>query len=347
MEDDTNDENYTVKDMMRILSEARKNPDNHGYPPELVQKFEKLEKEWTSDLEKSPMMQIAKGLDRITKAFNNRNPFLEALENSPQAQWAKRMEHFNSRFSVIDKLQRGIPESPLTKYARQMDDLAKNLPIAMGIFYDKLTLLSEQGWYVSPRPFDDISLGKIPYYLKAENAIEFEEIIVAEIEKVLPNLIEDCQNSFPNRADIFDEIHRLYNDGYYRSVVTMCYIQADGISNDIFQVGFFDKDKNDGYKLKTFTALRRMDFNHSIGIIRQLEIPTNEITANSQSAYLQEESKKRSSFNRHLVLHGHSTNYGTKLNAVRAICVLDFLHYLSEAVAINENFGQVEEEGTD
>lgn len=333
MEDDTDYENYKAKDVARILAEARNNPDTHGYPPELIQKFEAFEKK-LGDLPISPIMEASKGVQRAIDVLNRRNPFFSAFENSPYARMAKQVDYINSMFGASEKFERIFAESPWMKYARQIDEIAKNLPIAMGAFYENLSLLSGQGWYVSPRPFDDVSFAKIPYYLKQENAVEFEELIVTEIEKVLPELIEDCQKSFPNRADIFDEIHRLFTGGFYRAVVTMCYTQADGISNDIFQVGFFDKDKNEGYKLNTYLKLRTMEFNHSIGIIRQLDIPTNEITANSKSEYLQEENKKKSSFNRHLILHGHSTEYGTKLNAIRAICVLDFLQYLTEAVEI-------------
>ena len=341
------DENYTVGDIKRILSEARMNPDNHGYSPELIQRFENLEKEWSSSFDKLPIMQISKGVERAIDALRNRNPFLVALENSPHAKLARQVDYIDSMFKVSEKFERAFAESPWIKHARQIDEIAKNLPIAMGVFYENLSLLSEQGWYVSPRPFDDISLGKIPYYLKGENSVEFEEMIVQEIEKVLPELIIDCQNSFPNRSEVFDEIHKLYTHGFYRAVVTMCYTQADGISNDIFKVGFFDKDKNEEYRLKTYIKLKGMEFNHSIGIIRQLTIPTNEITANSKTDYLQEENKMKSSFNRHLVLHGHSTQYGTKLNAIRAICVLDFLQYLTEAVHINEGLENVGEDNSD
>lgn len=335
MKEDTNHESYKVKDVMRILAESRKNP-NHGYPPELIQKFELLEKKWTTDLPRSPMMEAVKGIERATEVLRRQNPFLEAYNNSPRAQWAKKMEYFNLTHKASEKLERVFVEPSWVKYVRQIEEIAKNLPATMGLFYEKLSLLSEQGWYVSPRPFDEISFAKIPYYLKPENSIEFEEMIVDEIEQVLPELISDCQKSFPDRANVLDEIYNLYNNGFYRAVVALCYTQADGISNDIFGVGFFDKDKTQSWKLHTYLKLRNMEFNHSIGIIGQLDIPTNEITANSKSDYLQEENKKKSSFNRHLVLHGHSIEYGTKLNAIRAICVLDFLQYLTEAVVINE-----------
>ena len=330
-----NNHRYTVQDMIRIMDEVKKNPKDHGYPPELIDRFRKYE-EKLSAIPVPPVFAIAEGVNRVMEQMSRRNPFLEISQNSPYGKWARQVDKIDSMFRANSIFERVFTESAWAKHARQIDEIAKNIPRAMGAFYESLSLLSERGWYVSPRPFDDISINKIPDYLKAENAIEFEEMIVEEIEKALPELIRDCQESFPNRADIFDEIHRLYMNGFFRSVVTMCYTQADGISNDIFQVGFFDKDRNEEYKLKSYLKLRQMEFNYSPGIIKQLDIPTNEITANSQSGHLQETETKARSFNRHLVLHGHSLEYGTQLNAIRAICLLDFLQYLTKAVDITE-----------
>ncbi|TSJ41282.1 hypothetical protein [Fluviicola chungangensis] len=329
------EDRYTVQDMIRIMDEVKKNPEGHKYPSELIERFRKYEEKLNA-IPISPAFAMAGGINRAIEQMYRRNPFVEISQNSPHAKWARQIDYIDSMFRTNSIFEKVFAESAWAKHARQIDEIAKNIPIAMGAFYESLSLLSEQGWYVSPRPFDDISINKIPYYLKAENAIEFEEMIVDEIEKALPELISDCQESFPNRADIFDEIHRLYKNSFFRSVVTMCYTQADGISNDIFQVGFFDKDRNEEYKLKSYLRLRQLNFNYSPGIIKQLDIPTNEITANSQSGHLQETEKKARSFNRHLVLHGHSLEYGTKLNAIRAICVLDFLQYLTKAVDITE-----------
>jgi hypothetical protein len=59
-------------------------------------------------------------------------------------------------------------------------------------------------------------------------------------------------------------------------------------------------------------------------IAGQLKEPRNEI-----SRYVKDEIKNRTfkldSFNRHLVLHGHSIHYGTQKNAIRAILLLDFV----------------------
>jgi len=44
----------------------------------------------------------------------------------------------------------------------------------------------------------------------------------------------------------------------------------------------------------------------------------------------------KNSYNRHLVIHGHSIDYGTKINAVRALLLLDFTIYLLDCLKPKE-----------
>lgn len=327
-------DDYTYGDMNRILQEVRQNPENHEYPVELIEIFQKIENDLLSDFEKLPVVKLAKGINQTIEILKSRNPFMQAWENSPQSKMMKQMGDINSSLGFDSKLQKAFEVPSWAKMAQQINELTELIPEALGLFHESFSLLSEQGWYVSPRIFDEIPPSKVSFYLKSENANEFEDYIIQEMETILPKIIDDCQKSFPNRNDIIEEIQKSYNHGYYSAVVALCYTQADGISNDLFGVGFFDKDQNDGYKLKSYQKLRKLEFNHSIGIIKQLGISTNEITAYSNRKDLQQEDKKKVSFNRHLVLHGHSTEYGTKINAVRAICILDFLQFLTRAVEL-------------
>ena len=60
----------------------------------------------------------------------------------------------------------------------------------------------------------------------------------------------------------------------------------------------------------------------------QLDIK-NEMTKNSDQV-----TDKNSSFNRHVVIHGNSKIYGTKINAIRSILLLDFISELSDKLAM-------------
>lgn len=228
----------------------------------------------------------------------------------------------------------GMPEFITSMNFLEMAQLISSLPDlmteVMGLYSEVFGRLSTYGWYVSPQILDQIPDSEIGVYLREGNSIDFEKFIVQYVESDLPRIVQDCQRQFPNRKDIIDEIQMLYNDGYYRAVVVLCYTQADGISNDLFDVGFFDTDRSQNYKLKTYIEIKKNDSSYSERIISQLNTSSNEITAWSKSDSFKQEDRIKCSFNRHLVLHGHSIDYGTKLNAVRAICILDFLQSIGE-----------------
>jgi hypothetical protein len=64
--------------------------------------------------------------------------------------------------------------------------------------------------------------------------------------------------------------------------------------------------------------------------VKQLSINENEITMYSKNEKFKDLASRTTSYNRHLIMHGHSFNYGCKKNALRAILLLDFICYFIE-----------------
>jgi hypothetical protein len=205
-------------------------------------------------------------------------------------------------------------------------------------------------WYLSPRVFDEISIIEISEFIKKKDQTEWELLIINEAEKLIPVIIQNCSQNFETRRSIFEEIEKAFENEMYHSVVVLAYTQADGICNDNFQNGFFDKElissdqkkkrkKNPtDYQLTTYRKIKNFEMNHSISVVEQLDFISNEITAYSDQGKLLDPDIRKTSFNRHLVLHGHSKEFGTKVNALRAICLLDFLHFIiSEVISDDEN----------
>lgn len=325
-------DDYTIGEMKSILEEVKNNPNGHSYSPELIEKIGSVLDEASKEFEETIAHKVAKGINSAMSKLNSQISF---IDNSPYGKLTKRTSFLNSKLEFHDKLKRLFQENPLIKLSRDLDNLSISFTEALGEYHDSFTQLSERGWYVSPQIFDEVSISKIPSYFKPENNSLFEELIVSEVEKNLPTIIENCQVSFEKRSSVFEDIKKLFEDGHYRAVVLMCYTQADGISKDTLGVSFFDKDSGQEYKLRLYLKLKVLEINHSDSIIQQLDIPSNEITAYSKDSMFQDPEKRVKTFNRHLIIHGHSTDYGTKLNAVRAICLLDFLQFIfTEAVEI-------------
>ena len=320
---------YPIKIIRQVLNDIRNNPGKHNHPKELVEECLKLDNTLKAEIMEDSVLGMSQNIAFIREYFLHNDPFKELLK-----------------------------QNPIFQLAKQFQRISETLPSLYGEVYGNFTQFSEMGWYLSNRVFDEIATSELARVFREEDRTELEELIVSEAEKMIPEMLENCRNDFPHRAQIFNEIENAFNSGNYYSVVVLAYTQADGICNDIFGNGFFDTEKieiqveanEDGdevssikptftYRLKTWGKVEQMEWNHSISVIEQLEIRDNEISAfsNGKSGKFTNPEFRKSSFNRHLVLHGHSFEYGTKENAIRAICILDFLHLIiTEAVEIDQ-----------
>ncbi len=181
------------------------------------------------------------------------------------------------------------------------------------------------GWYISPNLVSKYSFSDLSSFTKKDNLEKFESAIIKDADTHITKILEKCINYFPKRELIFNEILKLYNNDCFYSLINICYSQADGICNETWDFGFFDKE-NKSYQLKTYKEFSKTNIGLSSFFVEQLGIQKNEITMWSKDALFEDNINVENSFNRHHIMHGHSLNYGTKKNAIRAIYLLDFLY---------------------
>lgn len=188
--------------------------------------------------------------------------------------------------------------------------------------------VAARGWYISPNVIRDVPLNEIVDLFQEVNAVRFEQLLIELADSIIERVLKRCSVRFPDRKVIFEEIADLYKLEFYRPVILLCYTQVDGMSNDFWGFGFFDKDRRQEYKLKSYLKLQELEKGINSGFAAQLEISMNEITVNSADQMFTSDAElQKRTFNRHHIMHGHSINYGTKTNAIRAIYLLDFFCY--------------------
>jgi len=196
--------------------------------------------------------------------------------------------------------------------------------------FQNLKLASEIGWYISPKIIAEDKLGKLSELLTPKKLSQFENLIFKKGDKLVPIILNECSVSFPHRASIYKELGKLYKTKNYHALIALAYAQADGMCNEKWKVAFFDREKIEKvHQLKLIKKLSTTENSVSSMISNQLDICYNEITMWSESSELKDKQRRQSSFNRHLVIHGHSFNFGTKMNALRSFYLLDFINYLS------------------
>ena len=186
---------------------------------------------------------------------------------------------------------------------------------------------SEYGWYLSPEAIRKYPISQLAELLKQDDLSELEESILNDADNLAKKTIEKAITIFPDRKDVLLEILDCYNKKYYFATINLSYSQTDGICNELWGFGFFDKTGKPEYKLKAHEEFQNYQDGLATIISQQLSTRSNEVTMHSDTFKNNFTDKIKSSFNRHLVQHGHSVNYGNQTNAIRAILIIDFLMY--------------------
>jgi hypothetical protein len=176
-------------------------------------------------------------------------------------------------------------------------------------------------WYLSS-VFLDLANLETLYY--EEQTANLDNKIIRAFATYLIECKKQLLKKFPERKKIILEIFFCYENRKYSSVITLAYSTAEGVVSSNFGQGLWG-----GFDKKTqknlFEKLR--DNNQLTGVMNLFYkrfSHRGEINRDSKEFKVVD----TSSNNRHLVLHGHSYNYGNKKNAVKAILLLDFINEL-------------------
>lgn len=265
-----------------------------------------------------------KAIDRITEFPNSHGFSKEEYEAIINLQ--------NRIKEIRDKFQANIKMLP--------NGLFKGLEVvnfSLKLFSQNLErtkFVMNDNWYISFNLISRLSINELVDMLNNKDELKFQNFILDIFPKEKENIFDKMKKTVPHRVKIIEEIEYLFDKEIYSSVIVMAYTQVDGICNENLGYGFFDTD-NKSYKLK-ISSLQPGDGLAS-KIAYQLKAEKNEITR-FVKLEIENRTFKIDSYNRHLVMHGHSLNYGSKINAMRAISLLDFICTLkSEGVMNNTN----------
>lgn len=181
---------------------------------------------------------------------------------------------------------------------------------------DALLALGAQGWYLDfewtmPQVYalkDAIAEGELA---------EVEKELVKHFEERLDGIESALVEKFPKRARIFQSAFAAHRRKEYELSIPVILAQTDGICKEITQKYFFIRqDKRPqvaAYVEQTFAD----EFKAALlsPLCKTLPIAASEKERSSESDLL----------NRHAVLHGESVSYGTQINSLKAISLINYI----------------------
>lgn len=276
----------------------------------------------TSLYNKDSIVYINRALKEIEKKPNN--------HGYPK----KEVNRLLSIESEINETMKRLEETPgsffyeLKKIGEAFKEFQKSYHKTLVEFQQ----ISKFGWYLSPIMTNELDIDNVLKLSRAKDTLFVDTKLLSLFgkQKIINQILNSLSTQFPTRNRLFDEISKTYKLELYSSCITLCYSQTDGICKEIWDIGFFDKEKKGTWELKLKSVLNKSDYGISNIFIEQLGISKNEITMYSEDKYFNNLEKQKNTFNRHRVIHGHSINFGNKINALRAILLLDFINSFVE-----------------
>ncbi len=264
-----------------------------------------LQKAIKSSLE--PFLEQQRKLQKMFEGINL--PSYQLPDFSP---YAKQIEQYQKTLS-------GIINPAFEEIQRSFLELPPRVQEA-------LLLLAQHGWYLDfnmPLP----SLWEIEKAISSGEIDEVEEALVEYFDSQLDEIEKSIAAQFPHRAHIISSAIKAHRSAEFYLSIPVLLAQTDGICKEVVgQYLFMKKDK----KPKTAIYVEQIAADTYKAALLS---PLASSTPIGFSEHEREEDFNH--LNRHMVLHGESLDYGSRVNGLKA---LSLLNYVSQALKKDEEY---------
>lgn len=267
--------------------------------------------------------------------------FATSLKNiqTAVANWNRQMTAlYQTMLQPVEMLQKTYEKAmePVREFVKLLNE---QIPHYAGIMNEVFVRLKERdeeeaemlqeinkeliphGWVFSPS-LPAFSIGEIYKQLKNKDAQEVIETITEYFSnQVCGEIVNSiCSKSgFSTRSHIIKDAFQAHREGKYTLSVPVFLAQAGG--------AFIDHFENELYsaKKKRYLNKNNSSFKSTNIMVESFENFIRDVLAKS---YDIRRKIPEEVFARHPILHGRSTDYGTKENSIRAILLLDYVKFI-------------------
>ena len=193
--------------------------------------------------------------------------------------------------------------------------------------------LPAKGWYLSIE-FIDAFAYEDPAAFMENDLIAFEAEALETYNRLADRIQSKLLEAHPRRVLLINAIFRLHAAGDHVAAIPLALSQADGICKDNFTIDHKSKKIPVGF----FSGLPPVGKLSSQRLAKSFDLPgtsifnvlCNQLAAvdKNSSVVLESNSVRMSDLNRNAIMHGESVDYGTEINSVKAILLLDFIEDL-------------------
>lgn len=195
-----------------------------------------------------------------------------------------------------------------------MRKVAERLKLYVEKTPEHFLLIAHHGWFIEI----DSELwfpSQIANEIQTGSVEEANELLVVYYKDNLGRIFEDLHKRHPGRKEIFHQIFESFKNGYHNVVVPSVLSQVDGICVDFTRKKFFIKERKN-YLPEVITELAG----------KSLDLFLSPLQNNTPIIAREQELEQfPCRLNRHEILHGISTDYGTEINSLKVISLLKYV----------------------
>lgn len=184
---------------------------------------------------------------------------------------------------------------------------------------EALLLLGRHGWYLDPE-IQAQALWELKGALADGNVAEAEDALVEYFESRVSEIEEFISTKFPHRAHLIQLAFKAHRRTEYALSIPVFLAQVDGICKEtVDQYLFIRKDR----KPRTAVYVAQLAADTYMAALLSPLAATLPIGATEK-----ERPEGLAALNRHMVLHGESLDYGSKVNSLKTISLLNYVAYV-------------------
>lgn len=181
-----------------------------------------------------------------------------------------------------------------------------------------LITLAQNGWFIDDgMSYSDMI--EIAQLFEDGAAVEAESRLIAHFSERAPEICKELIELFPERTQALEQGFSAHSKEMYFASVLVMLVQADGICKSICNFGIYKKGRDQRPKITSY-AQDQVERN----VAAKTFLGQFDASAKIFSDFTPGQ-KQYDHLSRHAVIHGVDTEYGTKVNSLKAISWLGYV----------------------
>lgn len=265
-------------------------------------------------------MKPYREIEKMTEPIRKMQKQLSAPTLAFQKSLEQPLLNFRNAFKHINKIYASKPkfENPILEQLDNFKEIGERLKEYAEKTPEYFLLIAQHGWFIDLE--SELNLpAKVAFEIQDDELETAKELMAEYYKENIDQIFNKLIKRHPNRKEILTQILSAYNNGNYSLLIPSVLTQVDGICFDFTKKKFFIKEKMNIYLPQVTSELEK-----SAGTFLDLYLSPLQ---NQTPIMVREQdiSKFPCHLNRHEILHGINTDYGTEVNSLKVISLLKYV----------------------